>query len=174
MSQPPVRRLRAFRRSDSHNLPPTPTHHGVPAQRGPVGESAAAEAAHVGLLPRVNPLVPLEGIELGELLVAVFAAVRTLACNGTSIMSVLKGGKKKSRKKSKRRLLFGTCVDFQMLVEGVPLSEAAAALLALVRPGAGVDVGVVSQVFLGREALPARLAHERFLASKGNTRAARQ
>lgn len=65
----------------------------------------------------------------------------------------------------KWRLLFGTCVDFQMLVEGVPLSEASAALLALVRPGAGVDVGVVSQVFFGSEALPARLAHERLLAS---------
>lgn len=63
-----------------------------------------------------------------------------------------------------RCLLFGTCVDFQMLVEGVPLSEASAALLALVRPGAGVDVGVVPQVFFGSEALPARLAHERFLA----------
>lgn len=57
------------------------THHGVPAQRGPVGESAAAEAAHVGLLPRVDALVPLQGVELRELLVAVFAAVRTLACS---------------------------------------------------------------------------------------------
>lgn len=51
-----------------------------------------------------------------------------------------------------------------MLVEGVPLSEAAAALLALVGPRAGVDVGVVPQVLLGGEALPARLAHERLLA----------
>lgn len=68
------------------------THHGVPAQRGPVGESAVAEAAHVGLLPRVDPLVPLEGVELGELLVAVFAAVRTLACKGTSIHGVRVGG----------------------------------------------------------------------------------
>lgn len=64
----------------------------MPAQRGPVGESAVAEAAHVGLLPRVDPLVPLEGVELGELLVAVFAAVRTLACKGTSIHGVRVGG----------------------------------------------------------------------------------
>lgn len=72
----------------------TTTHHGVPAQRGPVCESAVAEAAHVGLLPRVDPLVPLEGVELGELLVAVFAAVRTLACKGTSRHCVSLRGKK--------------------------------------------------------------------------------
>lgn len=132
----------------------------MPAQRGPVGESAVAEAAHVGLLPRVDPLVPLEGVELGELLVAVFAAVRTLACKGTSRHCVSLRGKKIW----KWRLLLVTCVDFQMLVEGVPLGEASAALLALVRPRAGVDVGVVPQVFFGSEALAARLAHERFLA----------
>lgn len=57
-----------------------------------------------------------------------------------------------------------TCVYFQVLMEGVPLSEAAAALLALVRFGAGVDVGVVSQVLFGCKALSAGLAHERFLS----------
>lgn len=51
-----------------------------------------------------------------------------------------------------------------MLVEGVPLREAPAALLTLVRSRAGVDVGVVPQVFLGSEALAARLAHEGLLA----------
>lgn len=50
-----------------------------------------------------------------------------------------------------------------MLMEGVPLSEAAAALLALVRFGAGVDVGVVSQVFFRCKALSTGLTHERFL-----------
>lgn len=51
-----------------------------------------------------------------------------------------------------------------MLMEGVSLSEAAAALLALVRLGARVDVGVVSQVFFRCKALPAGLAHEGPLA----------
>lgn len=55
------------------------THHGVPAESGLVGERAAAEATHVGLLSRVDALVPLEGIELRELLLAVLTAVRTLA-----------------------------------------------------------------------------------------------
>lgn len=55
------------------------THHGVPAEGGLVGEGAAAEATHVGLLSCVDALVPLEGIELRELLLAVFTAVRTLA-----------------------------------------------------------------------------------------------
>lgn len=55
------------------------THHGVPAEGGLVGERAAAEATHVGLLSCVDALVPLEGIELGELLRAVFTAVRALA-----------------------------------------------------------------------------------------------
>lgn len=139
------------------------THHGVPAQRGPVGEGAAAQAAHVGLLPRVDALVPLQRVELRELLVAVFAAVGTVACRGGE-----GGGHCVSFGERKIKVvdvcLWFTCVDFQMLVEGVPLSEAAAALLALVGPRAGVDVGVVPQVLLGGEALPARLAHERFLA----------
>lgn len=83
----------------------TTTHHGVPAQRGPVGESAVAEAAHVGLLPRVDPLVPLEGVELGELLVAVFAAVRTLACKGTSrhCVRVWGGGDSKGRQSAQKK-----------------------------------------------------------------------
>lgn len=50
----------------------------MPAQGGLVGKSAAAEAAHVRFLSCVNPLVSLEGVELGELLLAVFTAVRTL------------------------------------------------------------------------------------------------
>lgn len=33
-----------------------------------------------------------------------------------------------------------TCVYFQMLVEGVPLSEASTTLFALIRLGPGVDV----------------------------------
>lgn len=73
------------------------THHGVPAQRGPVGEGAAAQAAHVGLLPRVDALVPLQRVELRELLVAVFAAVGTVACRvgGGGIVSVL--GREKAK-----------------------------------------------------------------------------
>lgn len=56
-------------------------HHGVPAEGGLIGEGAAAEATHVGLLSGVDALVPLEGVELGELLVAVLTAVGALACN---------------------------------------------------------------------------------------------
>ena len=58
------------------------SHHGVPSDGGLVGEGAVAEAAHVGLLPRVDALVPLERVELGELLGAVLAAVGTLAWRG--------------------------------------------------------------------------------------------
>lgn len=57
-----------------------------------------------------------------------------------------------------------TCVYFQMLVEGVPLSKASAALLAFIGPGPSVDVGVMSQVFLGCKALPTGLTHKGFLA----------
>lgn len=53
----------------------------MPAEGGLVGEGAAAEATHVGLLSGVDALVPLEGVELGELLVAVLTAVGALACN---------------------------------------------------------------------------------------------
>lgn len=77
----------------------------------------------------------LERVELRELSAAHVAAVRTLAC-----------------------------VDFDVLVEGVPLSEASATVITLVRPGPGVDVGVVPQVFFGGKAFPAGLAHERFLS----------
>lgn len=48
-------------------------------------------------------------------------------------------------------------------MEGVPLGEAAAALLTLVRLGARVDVGVVPQVLFRSKALPTGLTHERFL-----------
>lgn len=65
------------------------THHSVPAKGGLVCESAMTEPTHVGLLPRVNSLVPLEGIELGELLIAVFAAVRTLALGARRQQSTL-------------------------------------------------------------------------------------
>lgn len=53
-------------------------HHRVPTKGGLVCEGASAEATHVGFLPGVDALVPLEGVELGELLVAIFTAVRTL------------------------------------------------------------------------------------------------
>lgn len=53
-----------------------------------------------------------------------------------------------------------TCVDLQVLVEGVPLGEATAAVLTLVGPGPRVDVGVVPQVLFRGEALPTGLAHE--------------
>ena len=57
-----------------------------------------------------------------------------------------------------------TCVDLEVLVQGVPLGEAAVTLLTLVGSGARVDVGVVPQVLFGRKALPTRLAHEGLLS----------
>lgn len=54
------------------------THHSVPAKGGLVCKGASTEAAHVGFLSGVNTLVPLQGIELGELLLTVFTAVWTL------------------------------------------------------------------------------------------------
>ena len=53
-------------------------HHGVPADGRLIGEGAVTEAAHVGLLPCVDPLVPLQGVQLGEALVTEGAAVGTL------------------------------------------------------------------------------------------------
>jgi len=58
-------------------------HQRVPAQRGLVGEGASAQAAHVRLLPGVDALVPLQRVELGELLLAFLTAVRTLAWQST-------------------------------------------------------------------------------------------
>ena len=55
-------------------------------------------------------------------------------------------------------------MDLEVLVQGVPLGEAAVTLLTLIGPGARVDVGVVPQVLLGRKALPTRLAHEGLLS----------
>lgn len=55
------------------------THRGVSAKSRLVGESAAAQPAHVGLLAGVDALVPLESVELREMLVAVSAGVRTFA-----------------------------------------------------------------------------------------------
>ena len=55
-------------------------------------------------------------------------------------------------------------MNLEVLVQGVPLGEAAVTLLTLIGPGARVDVGVVPQVLLGREALPTRLAHEGLLS----------
>lgn len=50
----------------------------MPAEGGLVSEGATAKTTHVGFFSRVNSLVPLEGVELGELLVTVFTAVWTL------------------------------------------------------------------------------------------------
>lgn len=54
------------------------THHSVPAQGGLVSKGAFAEPTHVGLLSRMNPLVPLQRVELSEVFITGLAAVRTL------------------------------------------------------------------------------------------------
>lgn len=48
------------------------------AEGGHVCECPVAEATHVGFLSCVNTPVPLQGVDLGESLVAVFTAVWTL------------------------------------------------------------------------------------------------
>ena len=53
-------------------------HHSVPTEGGLVCKGAPTETTHVWLLSCVDTLVPLEGIELGEVLVTVFTAVGTL------------------------------------------------------------------------------------------------
>lgn len=49
-----------------------------------------------------------------------------------------------------------------MLVERVPLGEASATVLTLVRLGARVDVRVMPQVLFGCKAFTTGLTHERF------------
>lgn len=53
---------------------------GVPPQRGLVGECPPARVAHEWLLPCVDPVVALEGVELRELLAALVTAVWPLPC----------------------------------------------------------------------------------------------
>ena len=53
-----------------------------------------------------------------------------------------------------------TCVCFHMLVERVSLCKASPAAFTLVRLGAGVDVGMMPQVFFRRKAFPTALTHE--------------
>lgn len=130
------------------------------AQRGLVRKGAAAEPTHVGFLSGVNALVPLEGVELRELLLAEFTTVRPL----TYPVPTNSGEAHVRRERAGSLSGAFTCVDLYVLVEGVPLSEASATFLALVRFEAGVDVGVVPQVFFGGEALPAGLTHERLLS----------
>lgn len=51
---------------------------GVPAQRGFVGEGPAAGVAHEGLLAGVDAVVPLQRVQLRELLPTLVTAVRPL------------------------------------------------------------------------------------------------
>ena len=50
----------------------------MPAKGGLICKGAVTKATHVGFLSCVDTLVPLEGVELGELLFTLFTAVRTL------------------------------------------------------------------------------------------------
>lgn len=111
----------------------------MPAKCGLVCESALTETTHVGFLSRVNSLVPLEGIELGELFIAVFAAVRTLTLGARTQQSTVEDVYASNRTRV-TVVSAVTCVYFQMLVEGVSLSEASATVLTLVWLGPGVDV----------------------------------
>lgn len=50
----------------------------MPAQGGFVGEGAAAGVAHEGFLARVDAVVPLQRVQLRELLPTLVTAVRPL------------------------------------------------------------------------------------------------
>lgn len=67
---------------------------GVPPERGLVGECPPARIAHEWLLPRVDPMVALERVELRELLATLVTTVGPLPC-----------------------------VNFDMLVKRIPLSK---------------------------------------------------
>lgn len=54
-----------------------------------------------------------------------------------------------------------TCVDFDVLVQGIPLGKGPEANLTLEGLGSRVDPVVVFQVFLGGKALPTGFTHER-------------
>lgn len=86
------------------------THHGVPAEGRLVGERAAAEATHVGLLSRVDALVPLEGIELGKLLLTVLTAVRALAWQRAERRAVFCDPQKQSVSKATGRDDLPVCI----------------------------------------------------------------
>lgn len=62
------------------------THQSVSPKGGFICEGALTEAAHIGLLSRVDALVPLERVQLGELFIAVFTAVRSLTCNNRKVV----------------------------------------------------------------------------------------
>lgn len=105
---------------------------GVPPERGLVGEGPATGVAHEGLLPGVNAVVPLQRVQLRELLPTLVTAVGPLPC-----------------------------VYFYMLVKRVPLCERPEANFTLEGLGASVDSVVVFQVLLRGKALSTRLTHER-------------
>lgn len=57
-------------------------HRGVPPERGLVGECPPARIAHEWLLPRVDPMVALERVELRELLATLVTTVGPLPWEG--------------------------------------------------------------------------------------------
>lgn len=63
----------------------------VPPERGLVREGSPARVAHEGLLPGVYAVVPLQGIELGELLPALVTAVGPLAWKRSTAAGVTQG-----------------------------------------------------------------------------------
>lgn len=158
-----------FFRSRDHliSLPPPPrptTHHGVPPDGGFVRESAVAEHAHVGLLPGVDAIVPLQGVQLCELLAALIAAVRPLAWHRDDTAYGSGCRVTPTGPDTAAGVLHITCVGLHVLVQRVPLRECPLADLALVRLRPRVDPGVVFQILLGCKAFPAALTHVGFLA----------
>lgn len=68
---------------------PRPSAYGsVSPQRGLVRECPPTGIAHEWLLARVDPVMTLQGVELGELLPTLVATVGPLACDGTWTMPV--------------------------------------------------------------------------------------
>lgn len=59
---------------------------GMPSESGLVGERPPARVTHEWLLPRVDAMVTLESIELGELLPTLVTAIRTFPCMDFNVL----------------------------------------------------------------------------------------
>lgn len=59
---------------------------GMPPESGLVGECPPARVTHEWLLPRVDAMVTLESVELGELLPALVTAIRTFPCMDFNVL----------------------------------------------------------------------------------------
>lgn len=59
---------------------------GMPPQGGLVSECPPTRVTHEWLLPRVDAMVTLESVELGELLPTLVTAIRTFPCMDFNVL----------------------------------------------------------------------------------------